>query len=160
MLLLKLLIFVIVIHLGMACTQVGVSYYGGDVADYGSAGIISHTPIGSFIDLEAPPGGEVDEGGPLGLAKRLFDFAKNMGDMINGLATFGYGFLTDIEPDDGAVYSVVIGFRLISALVWIGSALAFIYFLFDSNLLTSKVGLLCLLGVATVGILSGVAGFL
>ena len=149
--LLKLLVIVIVIHLGFGCTQVGVSYFAGDVADYGTAGIVSHTPIGTFIDLDNPPASRDDQASPNAL-KKMLDFANNLGDMINGLATFGYGFVNDIGPDDGAVYNVVVGFRLVSALIWIGAALAFIYFLFDSNLLTSKLGLL---GISIVG---GAAG--
>ena len=154
MLLLKILIVVIVIHLGMACTQVSVSYNAGDVANYGAAGIVSHTPIGKFIDLEDPPASMDDQATPNQL-KRILDFANNLGDIINGLTTFGYGFLEDIEADDGAVYNVVMAFRVVSALLWIGAALAFIYFLYDSNLLTSKVGLLALLGLGATGLLSG-----
>ena len=149
--LLKLLMVVLVIHLGFGATQCVVSYHAGDVADYGAAGIVSHTPIGTFIDLEDPPG-STGEGENPSKFKALLDFANNLGDMIGGMATFGYGFLTDIGPDDGAVYTIVAAFRIISMLIWIGLGLALIYFLFDSNLLTSK------LGLGLVGLLGGLGG--
>ena len=149
--LLKLLVVVLVFHLGFGATQCAVSYHAGDVANYGSAGIVSHTPIGTFIDLESPPG-STGEGENPSRFKALLDFANNLGDMIGGLASFGYGFLTDIGPDAGAVYTVVLGFRLISVLIWIALGVALIYFLFDSNLLTSK------LGLGLVGLLAGVGG--
>ena len=50
-----------------------------------SAGIVSHTPIGTFIDLESPPGSGGDEGNPSKF-KALLDFANNLGDMIGGRA--------------------------------------------------------------------------
>ena len=155
--LLKLLVAVVVIHLGFGCTQVVVSYHAGDVADYGAAGIVSHTPIGTFIDLEDPPASMDDAAQPSAI-KKMLDFANNLGDMINGLATFGYGFLTDIGPDDGAVYMVVLAFRMLSVAIWIGGGLALIYFLFDSGLLNSRLGIAGLLGLGIVGTLGGVGG--
>ena len=152
--LLKMIVLAMVIHLGFGCTQVAVSYYGGDVASYGAAGVISETPIGTFIDLEEPPASMDDQASSSNL-KQMFDFAINLGDIINGLATFGYGFLDEITAADGAVYNVVVAFQVISALIWIGVALAFIYFLFDSNLLTSKLGLASVLGLGVIGSLSG-----
>ena len=70
--------------------------------------------------------------------------------MIGGRAS--YGFLTDIGPDAGAVYTVLLAFRLISVVTWIAPGLSLIYFLFDFNLLTSK------LGLGPVGLLAGVGG--
>ena len=66
--------------------------------------------------------------------------------MIGGRAS---GFLTDIGPDAGAVYTVLRAFRLISVVTWIALGLSLIYFLFDSNMLTSKLclGLVGLLAV-------------
>ena len=154
--LVKILIAVLSIHAGLGFTQLGVSYFGGDIADYGSAGFVSHTPIGSFIDLEDPQAMQ-EEGqvNPSNL-KAMFDFANSLGDTINGLASFGYGFLSDIKPEDGFVYTVVLLFRTISVLFWISLAMALIYFLFDSNLLTSKLGLAIVgLGVG-LGSLSGI----
>ena len=116
--------------------------------------MISETPIGTFIDLEEPPASMEDQVSPSNL-KRMLDFALGLGDIINGLATFGYGFMEEINETDGAVYNIVIAFQVISALIWIGAALAFIYFLFDSNLLTSKLGLASVLGLGVVGSLSG-----
>ena len=154
--LIKLLIAVLVIHLGLGFTQMAVSYFAGDVADYGAAGWVSHTPIGTFIDLEsAPQSSEEGQGNPSNL-KATLDFANNLGDAINGLASFGYGFLSDIEPDDGLVYMVVMGFRILSSLFWLSLAMALVYFLFDSNLLTSKLGLALVgLGIG-LGSLSGI----
>ena len=149
--LVKLLIAVITIHLGMGATQVAVSYHAGDVADYGAAGIISHTPIGTFIDLDATSqtGGQQTN---LSNIRQAFDVVNNTGDAINGLASFGYGFLQEIEPEDGMVYTVVMGLRVASVLFWIGLGLSLLYILFDSNLLTSKIGL------ALVGLGIGLGG--
>ena len=148
----KMLIALLVIHLGLGFTQMAVSYYAGDVAQYGAAGWISHTPIGAFVDVEgAPSSSDEGQGNPSNL-KQILNFANNVGDMVNGLASFGYGFLTDIEPDDGAVYMVVVLFRMLSAGFWLALSMALIYFLFDSNLLTSG------LGLALVGLGLGLAG--
>ena len=154
--LVKLLIALLAIHMGFGFTQMAVSYFAGDVADYGAAGWISHTPIGTFIDLESAPQSSQDgQANPSNL-KATLDFANNLGDAINGLASFGYGFLSDIRPEDGFVYMVVILFRIVSALFWVGLAMSLIYFLFDSNLLTSKLGLALVgLGVG-LGSLSGI----
>ena len=134
----KLLVAVVAIHLGFGFTQMTAGYFGGDVADYGAAGSVSHTPIGTFIDLEPERAPQGDQGN-LERLKSMLDFANNVGDMINGLASFRYGVLTDIQ--DGFVYNIVAGFRLVSAFMWIAAGMAMIYFLFDSNLLTSKLGL-------------------
>ena len=139
----KMFTALIVIHLGLGFTQLAVSYFSGDIADYGAAGWVSLTPVGTFIDLDAPP--ETDLANPSNL-KRSFDFVNNLGDMVNGLASFGYGFLTDIRPEDGFVYMVAFGFRLMSVLFWTGISMALLYVLFDSGILTSKLGL-ALLGL-------------
>ena len=81
--------------------------------------------------------------------KALLDFANNLGDMICDRVS---GFLMDIRPDAGAFYTVLLAFRLISVVTWIALGLSLIYFLFDSNLLTSK---LC---PVLVGLLAGVGG--
>ena len=152
--LIKLLILLVVMHAGMGFTQMAVSYYLGDIADHGAAGFISHTPIGTFISLD----GDLDQDTQANPSnfKAVLDFANNLGDMINGLATFNYGFLGLIESDDGIVYTVVIALRLISALVWVGLGMSLIYFLFDSNLLTSSLGL-TLVGLG--GAIAALAGF-
>ena len=150
--LIKLLIAVISIHLGLGFTQLAVSYYAGDIADHGAKGFISHTPIGTFIDLESTTTPQTGEQGSLSNMRLAFDVMNNAGDAINGLVSFGYGVLEEIEPEDGFVYNVVMGFRLLSVLFWIGMGLTLLYILFDSNLLTSK------LGLALVGIGSGIGG--
>ena len=124
MLILRLMIAMIPIHLGLGFTQVAVSYYAGDYADYGAAGLISHTPIGSFVNLDDMP--EQTEEGMLSNVRDLFDTAVNAGVAINGLASFGYGFLQQIQPDDGLVYLVVMTLRTISALMWIASGFALV----------------------------------
>ena len=150
--LVKLLTALVVIHLGLGFVQMAVSYYAGDVANYGAAGWVSHTPIGTFISLEgAPASSQEGQANPSNM-KAILDFANNLGDAINGLASFGYGFLEDIESDDGAVYMIVMAFRIASALFWAALAMALVYFLFDSNLLTSK------LGLALVGLGIGIGG--
>ena len=136
----KLLTLLIVIHLAMGFTQMSVSYFAGDVADYGTAGFVSHTPIGTFINLDAGPNDARCEFS-LANPRAMFECANDLGDMINGLASFSYGFLTDIQSDAGMVYMLVIGFRIVSVIVWLSLGMALIYFLFDSNLLTSTLGL-------------------
>ena len=155
----KLLIAVVAIHMGLGFTQMSVSYFAGDIADYGNAGWISHTPIGTFIDLESLPASEGGQANPSNL-KATLDFANNLGDAVNGLATFGYGFLTNITSDAGAVFMVVMAFRVASAFFWLALGMALIYFLFDSNLLTSKLGLALVgLGVGLTG-LSGIGALI
>ena len=154
--LVKLLTALIVMHLGFGFTQMAVSYFAGDVANYGAAGWVSHTPIGTFIELESAPQSSLDGQADPSNVKAALDFANNLGDAINGLASFRYGFLSDIRPDDGMVYTVVMAFRIISAIFWVALAMALVYFLFDSNLLTSKLGLALVgLGVG-LGSLSGI----
>ena len=150
--LVKMTAMLIAIHLGFGFTQMVVSYFAGEVTDYGAAGWISHTPIGTFVNLEgsAPQQGG-QETNPSNL-KAIFDMVNNTGDMINGLASFNYGFLTSITADDGLVYMAVLGFRMISVLIWLALAMALAYILFDSNLLTSK------LGLALVGLGLGIGG--
>ena len=146
--LVKLLTALVVIHMGLGFTQMSVSYFAGDVADYGSSGWISHTPLGTFMDLDSEQQIQSNQVSPSNL-KGMLEFANNLGDSINGLASFGYGFLQDIQPSDGAVYMVVMAFRILSVLIWLALGMSLIYFLFDSNLLTSKVGLL-LLGLGSL----------
>lgn len=150
MLLVKMIIALVILHLGFGFTQMAVSYFSGDTADYGAVGIISHTPLGSFIDLDNPPGSDGAGQANPSQFRRVLDFANNLGDIINGLASFGYGFLTDIDADDGAVYNVVMAFRIASALFTIALGMAVIYFLFDSNILTSTLGLGLVAGGATI----------
>ena len=137
--LIKLLIALLAMHMGFGFTQMVVSYFAGDVADYGAAGWVSHTPIGTFIDLDRGP--MQDQAADPAAPKKILDFVNNLGDGINGLLSFDYGFLSDIQPDDGFVYMIVVAFRIISTLFSIGLAVALIYFLFDSGLLTSTLGL-------------------
>ena len=138
MMMLKILIGLVVIHLALGFTQMSLSYFAGDVAEYGAAGWVSHTPIGTFIDLEETP---QDAAVNFTALDRIFDTVNKLGDSINGLLTLGYDFLTMIDSSDGLVYMLVIGIRAVSTLVWFALAMAGLYTLFDSNLLTSKLGL-------------------
>lgn len=151
MMMLRILIALIPIHVGMGFTQMAVSYYGGDIADHGAAGWVSHTPIGTFIDLD-----DTQQTEEFGLAnlRQMFEILNRLGDAINGLASFGYGFMDEIESDDGLVYQIVMAFRIISVCVWLGMAVAVLYFLFDSNLLTTKTGMAILAFGAGLGSLS------
>ena len=153
----KILTLVITIHLGFGFTQLVVSYFGGDVADYGAAGFVSHTPIGAFIDLSGTP--QQLEEDAASNPKGLFDFLNRTGDTINALATFDYGFLNVIPPDAGFVYTVVWIFRLISRVLGLVLIGAMIYVIFDSNLLSSKLGMALVgLGLSGTGALSVFGG--
>ena len=70
--------------------------------------------------------------------------------MINGLASFNYGFLAAIQPEAGLVYMVVVGFRIMTTLITLGVAMALLYVLFDSGLLKSVTGQIAA-GLAVAG---------
>ena len=149
--LLKLLIALIVIHIGLGFTQMAVTYYSSQREP--STDIVSHTPIGKVLGTER----REDCGGlNLGNLMAILSCINNVGDMINGLASFEYGFLSAITADDGMAYNVVMAFRIISVLFWLGLGLGLLYFLFDSNLLTSKLGLALVGGGAVTGLVSGI----
>ena len=136
----KMVFILIAIHMGFGFTQFVVSYYQGDVVDYGEAGWVSHTPIGQYIDTDPNARNEA-----IGL--NLSDIPGNwayinrLGDMINGLASFNYQFLTQVQPEDGFVYQFVMAFRLVSVGFWITLAIVLLYILFDSGIINSKIGM-------------------
>ena len=151
--LVKLTIALVVIHLGFGFTQMVVTYYAGDKTIYGTAGWVSHTPIGTFIDLEdAPPDRTT--------IQQVLGFVNKLSDAIYGLASFNYDFMADIQPDDGFVYIVVLAFRIMSALFLAALGVAFIYFLFDSNLLASKFGMVVVVSALGLGGLSAIKALL
>ena len=134
----KMAFALLAIHLGFGFTQFVVSYYQGDVTDYGAGGWIAHTPIGEYIDLESTQ----QENASLNLTdiRSSWDHMNKLGDIINGLASFNYGFLSAI-PNDTLAYTVVMIFRVVSVCFWIALGLALLYFLFDSGILNSKLGM-------------------
>lgn len=82
--------------------------------------------------------------GVIGFYRELIGFGDRVGDMINGLVTFNYGLLSDIQDDGSFASNVAILFTL-------GVTMGLVYFLFDSNLQTSKLGWMLLLGVSITG---------
>ena len=159
MVLQRMLIALVAMHLGFGFTQLSLAYYAGDVADYGAAGFLSHTPIGAFVDLDED--NDQTSGANLSAIRQMFEIVNQTGDAINGLASFGYDFLDEIGPDVGLVYMVVLIFRIASWLFTIALGLALLYVLFDSNLLTSKVGLALVAGGSgLVALLSGAGALL
>ena len=154
--LVKILTVLIIIHMAFGFTQVVVSYYTGDVADHGTAGWFSHTPLGTFIDLDQTPQAGSDQASPSRI-RETWDFVLDLGATINSLASFGYGFWDLIQPDS-LVYQVVVVMRIASYLFTVGLGLALLYVLFDSGLLTSKLALGLVAGAAGVtAALSGAA---
>ena len=154
--LIKLLVVLIIIHMALGFTQVAVSYYAGDIADHGTAGWFSHTPLGTFIDLEQTPQTGGDQASPSRI-RETWDFVLDLGATINSLASFGYGFWDLIQPDS-LVYQVVVIMRIMSYLFTVGLGLSLLYVLFDSGLLTSKLALALVAGAAGVtAALSGVS---
>ena len=148
--LIKLLIAVVAIHLGLGFAQVGANYFGGDVADYGDMSIVSYTPLERFLDLN-----NESEQVSLSVFSQMLDWADRIGDTINGLVTFNYGIITSIGTDDGAVYGWAILVRVGTAILSLSLGIALIYFLFDSNILTSSLGLALVgLGLGTASALS------
>ena len=148
----RLLIGLVVAHLICGMIQVAVSYYAGDVADHGAAGIVSHTPIGSFVELDEDQ--RADGGGGLSDIRGMFQAMIKVGDSINGLASFDYGWIEILAESDGMVGNLATAFRIGTALAIIAMALALLYFLFDSGMLTSKAGLAILAFGAGLGGLS------
>ena len=146
--LVKILVALVVLHLAMGFTQMSVTYFTAERPDYGEKGILSHTPIASIMpldDADRVPGGiELTPGA----FDRLIGTVNAVGDMTNGLATFNYAFLTDIGSDAGLPYMLVMAFRIFSALIWVALAVRLLYILFDSNILTSPLGL----GVVGLGV--------
>lgn len=148
MTLVKLLIALIVVHMALGISQMTLSYWAGDVADYGAAGVISHTPLGSLLRVEADR-----QSGPPSTLESFRNLLVDFFSTITGLLNFRYGILHAIEPGDGMVYNVVMALRLAGVLAWFGLGMGTLKMLFDSGLLNSTVGIIIagtLFGIGSV----------
>ena len=150
----RLQILLIVVHVGAAFVQLVTSYYDGYVTDYGMDGWLAHTPIAAHFNLESQQAGAHDV--TLQNVPGFFRFVFNLGDTVNGLARLDYQVLGAISAEN-FLYIAVLGLRVFSIAMWIATAGALIKIVLDSNLLSSKVGLVVLFGglgvLSTLGIL-------
>ena len=137
--LVKMAFALIAIHLGLGFTQLVVSYFGGDVAHYGARGFVAHTPIGAHIDLSDAEREDVELN--LSNIRKTWDYMTALGGVINGLASFNYGFLSNIQPEDGLPYQAVMLFRLAGVCFLLALGILLLRFLFDSGILNSKLGM-------------------
>ena len=164
MLLLKLLIALIVLHLAMGFVQLSISYYAGDIADHGARGFVSHTPIGALVGGSVTDSEDMEErqtGGGLNLTdpRSAFEIVNRLSNTIGGLTILQYGFLEEIKPDDGFVYNIVVAFHLLGLLFWLALGVSLLYILFDSNILTSRLGLGLIAGGFGLTALAGLRSF-
>ena len=139
----------LIIHVGCAFLQLTVSYYSGQVTDYGMDGWLAVTPIGSHFDLEATGVDAPDVS--LSNIPGFFTLFFDLGDTVNGFAVFKYGFLDQIT-EENLFYVIILGLRVVSVVVWIVVGGALIQMVLTSGLLGSRVGLIVLFG--GIGILS------
>ena len=153
--LVKLLVALIVIHLGLGASQMMMTYWTADVADRGDQGIISYTPLGPLLTSY--------DGEDVGFAPSAIGngitFLNNLGDTINGLASFNYDVLSRIEADAGVVYNVVIAFRLAGVVFTLGAYLRLLYILFDSGILATRPGQMLLAAALLVPATAAIGWF-
>ena len=118
-------------------------------AHYGMDGWLAHTPIGAHFDLESTDIGAHDVA--LTNVPEMFRFVFKLGDTVNGLAWVDYDWMHQISSIN-FLFLLVLALRLFSIGMWLATAGALIKAVLDSNLLSSKVGLVVLFG--GIGILS------
>ena len=150
----KLLNFLAVAHVGAAFVALVTTYNNGYISDFGMSGWLAHTPIGSHFDLEANDSmaADVSQGNVPGFFRFMFD----LGDTVNSFASFNYGFLGAISTEN-FLFLLVMGLRLLSIGIWFAVGGALVKTVLDSNLLSSKVGLVVLFG--GIGVLSALGIF-
>ena len=86
----------------------------------------------------------------------MFRFLFDLGDSVNSLASFDYPHLAAITSAN-FLFVLVLGLRIFSVAMWFASAGALMKTALDSNLLSSKVGLVVLFG--GIGVLSALGIF-
>lgn len=150
----KLQILLIVVHVGAAFVEFGRAYNKGYLSGYGMDGFLAYTPIGSHFDLQSDSVETQDV--TRQNVPGIFDFLFDLGDTVNGLAAINYDWLSAISTVN-FLFFLVLALRLFSIAMWFATAGALTKIVLDSNLLTSKVGLVVLFGgigiLSTLGIL-------
>ena len=145
----KLITLLTLVHIALAFVQLVHAYNHGYVTDYGMDGWLADTPVGAHFDLESrdPDAQDISLQDVPGFFRFFFD----LGDTVNGLAVIDYDVLSEITSAN-FLYVLVLGLRLFSLGVWFTVGGTLIKGVLESNLLSSKVGLLVLFG--SIGILS------
>lgn len=153
----KLAILLLVVHIACGFVELTRSYNNGYITGYGMDGWLAHTPIGSHFDLESTDSGSHDVGlQGAETVPGLFRFLFDLGDTVNSLASVNYDFMGEISSAN-FLFVLVLGLRIFSIGVWASAAGALTRTVLQSNLLSSKVGLVMLFG--GVGILSALGIF-
>ena len=145
----RLQVLLVVVHVGAAFVQLVTTYFNGYFTHYGMDGWLAHTPIGAHFDLESTDIGAHDVA--LTNVPEMFRFVFKLGDTVNGLAWVDYDWMHQISSVN-FLFILVLALRLFSIGMWLATAGALIKVVLDSNLLSSKVGLVVLFG--GIGILS------
>ena len=150
----KLLMLLLTVHVGAAFVEFTRSYFNGYYTNYGMSGWLANTPIGSHFDLESTQ----TEAQDLALSDvpGFFTFVFDLGDTVNSLASLNYEFLNQFSSAN-FLFVLVLALRLFSIGVWFAAAGGVIQTVLQSNLLSSKVGLVVLFG--GIGVLSALGIF-
>ena len=153
----KVSILLLIVHIAAAFVELTRSYNNGYLTNYGMDGWLANTPIGSHFDLESTDSGSHDVGlQGIETVPAIFRFLFDLGDTVNSLAIVNYDFMSEITAAN-FLFVLVLGLRIFSLAVWASSATALAQTVFQSNMLSSKVGLVMLFG--GVGILSALGIF-
>ena len=138
MILLKFLIALIAVHIGLGFAQLSTDYFIADVPN-AAGGSVSHTPVGNLINLQTDPEQRQSNWKD---PRTIWNVLDEAGDAINGLVSFDYPMLDLIvqQGDSGLAYNVIVILRLIGTLFSVALGLGFLLMLFQSNILTSKLG--------------------
>ena len=104
---------------------------------------------------------ERQTGGGLNLTdpRSAFEIVNRLSNTIGGLTILQYGFPGGNHARDGFVYNIVVGFHLIGLLFWLALGVSLLYILFDSNILTSRLGLGLIAGGFGLTALAGLRSF-
>ena len=153
----KAAVLLLVVHIAAAFVELTRSYYNGYLTGYGMDGWLAFTPIGSHFDLESTDSGSQDVGlQGIETVPRIFQFLFDLGDTVNSLAVVNYDFLGEISSAN-FLFVLVLALRIFSIGVWPAAAGALGMTVLQSNLLSSKMGLVMLFG--GIGILSALGIF-
>ena len=148
--LLPLLVALLSIHVGLAITDANINYWGRGVGER-PAQILSGTPIGHWLSedddkaLQNP--GEVLDPSAF---SRILTFAVDLSLTVRDFTTFNYSFL-QVGEDAGIFYLGAIALRVMAFVLLAATYMAAIYFLFDSGIINSKLGLALVASGAAVG---------
>lgn len=167
----KILVLLVVIHVGLGVASLGHVVFSTDnEASWGT--FLSVTPLGEFgilagADAEGnigkvgidPETGETIEGfntsaSFLDIAKDVIAIPNSLREAVIGLTVLRYPVITSITADDGFAYMPVLILRVAMSLFQIATILYLFKMLMDTGLLNSLVGL----GVVGIGGAAMMAG--